>query len=87
MTRKALHTDPSKKSPWLNAKKRPEKVFKPLYSLVCGQVTCAYCGTINKVEKNAEIVRDYPNDRFYATINCVNPECDALITGWIYIGD
>ena len=83
MARKTFKEEPAKKSPWLNSnKKREEKVLKPIYPVIKGEVICPQCNNVNVVETNAERVKDYPRDRFYTTITC---PCGELITGWIYV--
>jgi len=85
MARKSIHEERAPKSPWLNAKKKVEKVVKPIYPLVKGELKCPYCGTIVPVEANAQVVVEYPQGKFYTNSQCSNGECQRAIMGWVYL--
>jgi hypothetical protein len=85
MARKAIHEEYAPKSPWLNAKKKVEKPVKPIYPLVAGELKCQYCGTMLPVERNAEVIKEYPQDKFWATADCTNGECLRSMSGWVYL--
>src|SRR6266566_2295689 len=90
MARKSFKEEVAKKSPWLNAKKKAEKVPKSQFPEVEFLATCrnTHDGDSNTplafvARANAQIVRDYPRDKVWAIVEC--PKCHGAVSGYFYV--